>query len=63
MLFRFTPHFAAALIALHLLAGRVTAEDWPGFRGPTGMGQSAEAGFPLEWSADGKNILWKSPLP
>ena len=40
------------------------AGDWPGFRGPTGMGSTTERGLPLEWGgADAKNILWKSPLP
>lgn len=40
------------------------AEDWPGFRGPTGMGISSETGLPVEWGgADGKNVLWKVPLP
>lgn len=47
----------------------LSAEDWPGFRGPTGMGVTTEKGLPLEWGgADeknflGKNVLWKSPLP
>ena len=42
----------------------VLAGDWPGFRGPTGMGSTTERDLPLEWGgADAKNILWKSPLP
>jgi outer membrane protein assembly factor BamB len=49
--------------ALLTLAMRVRAEDWPGWRGPTGMGHSREHGLPLTWSAtDGTNILWKAPL-
>lgn len=36
--------------------------DWPGFRGPTGMGESQAKGLPLEWS-DSENIAWKTPLP
>lgn len=40
------------------------AEDWPGFRGPTGMGTTSTMGLPLEWGGpDGQNILWKTPLP
>ena len=39
------------------------AENWPGYRGPTGMGISSETELPLEWSADGTNVLWKTPLP
>ncbi len=36
--------------------------DWPGFRGPTGMGTSDAKGLPLTWSAT-ENIAWKTPLP
>ncbi|MFT4550245.1 MAG: outer membrane protein assembly factor BamB [Verrucomicrobiales bacterium] len=44
--------------------GRLKGEDWPGFRGPAGMGVTTEKGLPLEWGgADSKNVLWKSPLP
>ncbi len=52
-----------ALLAWLLLARVSHAEDWPGFRGPTGMGYS-ESKLPLEWDgATGKNVAWKSPLP
>ncbi len=38
-------------------------DDWPGFRGPTGMGLTDEKNPPVEWGGpDGKNIVWKSPL-
>ncbi|MBN1417795.1 MAG: PQQ-like beta-propeller repeat protein [Planctomycetes bacterium] len=38
-------------------------EDWPGFRGPTGLGYTAERSLPITWGGDGEeNILWKSPL-
>ncbi len=36
--------------------------DWINFRGPGGLGISAEKGLPLEWSGQ-KNIVWKSKLP
>jgi outer membrane protein assembly factor BamB len=39
------------------------AENWPSFRGPTGMGQTSETDLPLTWNKDGTNVLWKSPLP
>lgn len=40
------------------------AENWPSFRGPTGMGISQEKDLPLTWNgSDGSNVLWKSPLP
>ncbi|HEV3004264.1 MAG TPA: PQQ-binding-like beta-propeller repeat protein, partial [Pirellulales bacterium] len=39
------------------------AGDWPGWRGPTGMGYSDETDLPLTWDArTGANILWKVPL-
>lgn len=36
--------------------------DWPGFRGPDGMGISREKGLPLRWNLD-QNIRWKKELP
>lgn len=40
------------------------AEDWPGYRGPTGMGISSESGLPLTWGGpDNAGVLWKAPLP
>jgi outer membrane protein assembly factor BamB len=39
------------------------ADDWPGWRGATGMGHTREKGLPLEWGGKGqKTILWKQPL-
>jgi hypothetical protein len=38
-------------------------DDWPRFRGPTGMGIVAEGDWPTDWDAkSGRNILWKSEL-
>jgi outer membrane protein assembly factor BamB len=45
-----------------LIAGSLSAEDWPQFRGPTGQGHSQESGVPLEWS-ETDNIVWKTPIP
>ncbi len=42
--------------------GGAATADWPGFRGPDGMGVSAATGLPLEWS-DTRNVAWKTPLP
>jgi outer membrane protein assembly factor BamB len=50
---------AALLLALSLPAG---AEEWPGFRGPTGQGISTEKGLPTEWGA-GDNVAWKADIP
>ncbi len=37
-----------------------SAGDWPGWRGPTGLGYTEEKDLPLTWDAKtGKNILWK----
>lgn len=48
---------------LLVLVANANAEDWPGWRGPTGMGQSAEKNLPVTWGGkDGKNILWKVAL-
>lgn len=45
-----------------LAATVVVAQEWPGFRGPTGQGHSSEIGVPLEWS-ETTNVRWKSPVP
>lgn len=59
-----SPFAYRTLFAL-LLAGSVaTAEDWPRYRGPTGMGISTEKELPLTWDGKtGENVLWKVPLP
>jgi outer membrane protein assembly factor BamB len=47
------------LLTVHL----ASAEPWPGWRGPTGMGQSQEKDLPLTWGGKTQeNILWKVPL-
>lgn len=39
-------------------------ENWPQFRGPTGLGYSNERDLPLSWNAkSGENIAWRAPLP
>jgi outer membrane protein assembly factor BamB len=44
-------------------AGQDQAGDWPGWRGPTGMGQTDCRGLPLTWDGKtGANVLWKAPL-
>jgi outer membrane protein assembly factor BamB len=41
----------------------VLAQDWTGFRGPTGDGvAAADAAPPLEWS-ESRNVAWKAALP
>src|SRR5687767_96329 len=53
------------LAALFILVASTAslAEDWPGWRGPTGMGQSTEKDLPVDWGGkDATDVLWKSPL-
>jgi outer membrane protein assembly factor BamB len=55
---------ASSLVCL--AAGSTRAEDWPRYRGPTGMGLSMAAKLPSEWGGgegNCKNVLWKTPLP
>ena len=53
------------LSLISVLAGSVVsglAADWPCWRGPDGLGVSAEKNLPVQWSKD-KNIAWKLALP
>lgn len=46
-----------------LILSTASAEDWPGFRGPTGLGYSNSQNLPIEWGGDdATNIVWQSPL-
>jgi outer membrane protein assembly factor BamB len=54
---------ACALGLIVAMAGSVRGDDWPQFRGPTGMGICQEKGLPTSWDSSGKNIVWKMPLP
>jgi outer membrane protein assembly factor BamB len=39
-------------------------DNWPGFRGPEGIGWAYHTDVPTEWDGpSGQNILWKVPLP
>src|SRR5262245_4517741 len=40
------------------------AGDWPGWRGPTGMGHTDDGKLPLTWGGRAnENVRWKAPLP
>jgi outer membrane protein assembly factor BamB len=54
--------FLAALAIFCVLAAAARADNWPGWRGPTGQGHSAEKDLPLTWSAK-ENVRWKVKLP
>jgi len=44
-------------------AASSAAGNWPGFRGPTGLGYTQEKALPVNWGgAENHNVLWKSPL-
>lgn len=46
---------------LILLGGRLTAADWPCWRGPALDGHSSEKTVPVKWTAS--SIRWKTELP
>src|SRR4051812_30216358 len=50
-------------VCLFLIAciSAARADNWPGWRGPTGDGVSKETGLPVKWSAT-QNVRWKVPL-
>jgi outer membrane protein assembly factor BamB len=57
-------HFAIAAFIASLPVALRADDNWPGFRGPTGMGQSAAKDLPTSWGGkNGDNVLWKVPLP
>ncbi len=53
-----------AIAAVLLSAAPMSpAENWPQFRGPTGLGYTTEENLPLTWGGyDDRNVLWKAPL-
>mgnify|MGYP006281083261 CR=1 FL=1 len=54
-------HTVSRLLVMPLLAVTMAA-DWPRFRGPGGLGVSAERNLPTEWSST-RNVVWKANLP
>jgi outer membrane protein assembly factor BamB len=50
----------AALIATAVSVGY--AENWPGWRGPGGLGISSAKPFPAQWDLS-KNVKWKVEVP
>ena len=51
-----------AILSLVVLVSLVSAEDWPGWRGPRSDGTVTDTGFPLTWTAT-ENVKWKTALP
>lgn len=54
---------ACAISLLAACAASVRAGNWPGWRGPTGMGTTSEKDLPLRWNARGEGVRWKAALP
>jgi outer membrane protein assembly factor BamB len=53
---------AAAMILL-LASPSAFGDDWPQFRGPTGLGYTSEKNLPLHWGGEkAENVVWKSLL-
>jgi len=57
-----------ALLALLAMCTGAAADDWPSWRGPTGMGRTSERDLPLSWGSKGGgkdevNVRWKTLLP
>lgn len=42
--------------------GAARAENWPGWRGPAGLGLSSEKGIPVKWDP-AVNLKWKAAIP
>jgi outer membrane protein assembly factor BamB len=60
---RFLFHALATLVAVGLSTAAARSENWPGWRGPTGQGQTSEKDLPLTWGGkDNDHTLWKAPL-
>src|SRR4051794_23539729 len=52
-----------AALSLFLFANVSQADNWPGWRGPTGLGFTTEKDLPLTWDGKSKsNLLWKTPI-
>src|SRR5215813_13301693 len=45
-----------------ILAGVLSADNWPQWRGPDLIGTSREKNLPVRWNPE-ENIAWKLPLP
>jgi outer membrane protein assembly factor BamB len=56
--------FAVGVAVVLTAAPAVRAGDWPGWRGPNGLGSTDERDLPLTWGGkDGANVRWSVPLP
>ena len=52
-----------AIPALLAFAAGARADNWPQFRGPTGVGISPEKNLPIKWGGkENENVLWSADL-
>jgi outer membrane protein assembly factor BamB len=57
------PWLLLTIALTFLCATNARAADWPGWRGPTGLGYTDEEDLPLTWNGKtGDNIVWKALL-
>ena len=55
--------FIIILTGILLRPADLARGNWPGFRGPTGLGYTMEANLPIVWGGPAnENVLWISPL-
>lgn len=55
--------YAAAVAVALAAAATASGDNWPRFRGPTGVGVTSESGLPTTWNGKtGEGVLWKAPL-
>src|ERR1051326_2774917 len=54
---------AIALVLITLQMSALRAGDWPGWRGPNGLGTTEAKGLPLHWDKSGRGVIWSTPLP
>jgi outer membrane protein assembly factor BamB len=52
----------ALIIGMTIVGSVAHAENWPGWRGPNGLGHSTAKELPLIWG-ESENIHWKAKLP
>ena len=50
------------VVLFFFVAGLIRAENWPGWRGPSGDGASNGKGIPTKWSST-DNIAWRIAVP
>ncbi len=55
--------FSIILASILLMPHGLAQANWPGFRGPTGLGYTTEENLPIVWGgAARENVRWISPL-